>query len=199
LVSGTLDAIFALIVALYLTVDNRRILAYLVGFLPTDRRVQAQEVAGRIGVRFGGWVRGQLLLSAIVGLVILAGLSVIGVRYAFLLALLAAIGEAIPLVGPVFSAVPAVVIAFTQSPVQGFLTLALYVVVQQLENHLIVPRVMGRAVELHPLAVILALLTGGELLGVTGAILSVPVAAAISVIVDEARRERLEPAAEPPT
>ena len=192
LVSGTLNAIFVLILALYMTVDSRRILDYLVGFLPADRRTQAQDVAGRIGLRLGGWVRGQLLLSAIIGFVVLMGLSVIGVPYAVLLALIAAIGEAIPMVGPIFSAIPAVVIAFTQSPAQGFMTLALYVLVQQLENHLIVPKVMGRAVELHPLVVILALLAGGELMGVTGAILSVPVTAALSVIVDEARRGRIQ-------
>jgi predicted PurR-regulated permease PerM len=188
---GALNGIFVLILALYITADSRRILDYLVAFLPEDRREQAQRVAGHIGRRLGGWVRGQLLLSAIIGAMTLVGLSLIGVRYAVLLALIAAVGEAIPMIGPFISAVPGVAIAFFQSPLQGFLTLGLYILVQQLENNLVVPRVMSRAVSLHPLAVMLALLAGGELMGVTGAILSVPVTAALSVIVDEARRERL--------
>ena len=111
-------------------------------------------------------------------------------RYATLLAVLAAIGEVIPLIGPIFSAVPAVIIASFQSPLLGLLTLGLYILVQQFENHLLVPKVMERAVALHPLAVIIALLAGSELLGVTGAVLSVPVAAAASVVIDEAHRER---------
>jgi predicted PurR-regulated permease PerM len=195
--SGTLNGIFTLILALYITADSRRILDYMITFLPRERREQAERVACHIGLRLGGWVRGQLLLSTIIGLLTLVGLSVIGVRYAVLLAIVAAIGEAVPMVGPIFSAIPAVIIAFTQSPTQGFLTLGLYVLIQQLENNLIVPKVMGRAVELHALAVMLALLAGSELMGVTGAILAVPVTAAISVVIDELRRERLKREGEP--
>jgi predicted PurR-regulated permease PerM len=189
---GALNGIFILFLALYITVDNERIQRYLVGFLPPDRRDQALEVTGRIGDRLGGWLRGQFMLSAIIGTLTLVGLSVIGVRYAMLLSLIAAVGEAIPMVGPIFSAIPAVIIAFFQSPLQGFLTLGLYVLIQQVENSLVVPKVMERAVSLHPLAVMVALLAGAELLGVTGAILSVPVAAALSVVVDEVRREQEE-------
>ena len=113
-------------------------------------------------------------------------------RYAVLLALIAAVGEAIPLIGPIISAIPAVIVASFQSPLQGLLTLGLYILVQQLENNLIVPKVMERAVALHPLAVMLALLAGSELMGISGAILSVPVAAALSVLVREVRLGRRE-------
>lgn len=188
---GALNGIFILILALYITADSRRILSYVLAFMPSDRQPQAAHVARRIGQRLGGWVRGQLLLSGIIGLMTLAGLSVIGVRYAVLLAIVAAVGEAIPMIGPIISAVPAIAIAFTQSPLHGFVTIGLYLLIQQLENNLVVPRVMSRAVELHPLAVMVALLAGSELMGVTGAILSVPVTAALSVVVDEVRRERI--------
>lgn len=190
--SGALNGIFILILALYITQDRERIRRYIVGFLPAGRQAQAEGVAQRIGDRLGGWLRGQIILSVIIGTVTLAGLSAIGVKYAVLLALVAAIGEAVPMVGPIFSAIPAVIVAFFQSPLQGALTLGLYAVIQQLENNLIVPKVMERAVALHPLAVLVALLAGAELLGVTGAILSVPVAAAFSVVLDEVRRERQE-------
>jgi predicted PurR-regulated permease PerM len=193
IVSGTLNGLLTLILALYLTSDAERISSYLIGMLPVERQAQGRRVAERIGQRLGGWVRGQLLLSLIIGLLTLTGLSVIGVRYALLLAIIAAIGEAVPMIGPIVSAVPALLIAALQSPGQLAATLVLYVVIQQLENNLIVPRVMSRAVELHPLAVMVALLSGGELMGITGAILSVPVTAALSVVLDELRRARHTP------
>ena len=190
--SGALNGIFVLVLALYITQDSERILRYLVAFMPEERQDQVLQTAGRIGDRLGGWVRGQITLSAIIGALTFVGLSLIGVRYAVLLALFAAVGEAIPLIGPIISAVPAVIVASFQSPLQGLLTLGLYIVVQQLENNLIVPKVMERAVALHPLAVMLALLAGSELMGVSGAILSVPVAAALSVLVREVRLEQRE-------
>jgi predicted PurR-regulated permease PerM len=182
-----LDSVFVLILALYLTADAGRIRSWLLGFVPPAQRPQASRIASHVGTRLGGWLRGQILLSAIIGVIVLIGLLALGVPYAVLLALVAAIGEAIPMVGPILSAVPAVLVGLTQSPTTGLLVLALYVVVQQLENHLIVPKVMGRAVEIHPLAIMLALLAGSQLMGITGAILSVPVAAAVAVILDEFR------------
>ncbi|MGI8423866.1 MAG: AI-2E family transporter [Chloroflexota bacterium] len=189
---GLLSFIFILFLALYITSDGARIRAYFLSFLPSDRRAQAEEVTEHIGGRLGAWVRGQITLSAIIGGITLVGLAIIGVPYAVLLALIAAAGEAVPMVGPIFSAVPAVIVAFFVSPLTGFLTLGFYVMVQQVENVVVVPKVMERAVALHPLAVMLALLIGSELYGVSGAILSVPVAAAISVVVNEIRRERAE-------
>ena len=182
-----LDSVFVLILALYLTADAACIRAWFVGFIPPRHRPRASRIAVHVGTRLGGWLRGQLLLSAIIGVVVLVGLLILGVPYAVLLALVAAIGEAIPMVGPILSAIPAVLVGLTQSPTTGLLVLALYVVVQQLENHVIVPKVMERAVEIHPLAIMLALLAGSQLMGITGAILSVPVAAAIAVILDEFR------------
>ncbi len=187
---GALNFIFILFLALYLTSDADRIRRYFITFLPPDRRPQFALVTEHIGERLGGWVRGQITLSAIIGAITLVGLLLIGVPYAVLLSLVAALGEAVPMVGPIFSAVPAVIVAFFVSPFHGFLTLGLYVIVQQVENAVVVPKVMERAVSLHPLAVMMALLIGSELYGVTGAILSVPVAAAISVVVNEVRRER---------
>ena len=148
-----LDSVFVLILALYLTADAGRIRSWLLGFVPPAQRPRASRLAGHVGTRLGGWLRGQILLSAIIGVIVLIGLLALGVPYAVLLALVAAIGEAIPMVGPILSAVPAVLVGLTQSPTTGLLVLALYVVVQQLENHLIVPKVMERAVEIHPLEI----------------------------------------------
>jgi predicted PurR-regulated permease PerM len=193
LVSGLLDVLMILLLALYITTDGPRIGRYLRAFLPADRHEQAARVTDRIFVRLGGWVSGQILLCLIIGFMSWLGLVILGVPYAVVLALIAGIMEAVPNIGPIIAAVPAVMIAALTSPLQALLVLILYLIIQQLENYVIVPRVMSRAVELHPLAVLLALLIGGELLGVLGAVLAVPVTAAISVIVDEIRSERLAP------
>ena len=193
LLSGLLDVLMILLMALYITTDGPRIARYLRAFLPPDRHAQASRVTSRIFVRLGGWVSGQLLLCVIIGVVSWVGLTLIGVPYAVVLALIAGIMEAVPNVGPLIAAVPAIIIAALYSPWQALLVAILYLGIQQLENYVIVPRVMSKAVELHPLAVLLALMVGGELMGVLGAVLAVPVTAAISVIVDEIRAERTAP------
>ena len=195
LFSGLLDVLMILLLALYITTDGPRIGRYLLAFLPADRHEQAARVTGRIFQRLGGWVSGQILLCVIIGSMSWLGLVVIGVPYVVVLALIAGVMEAVPNIGPIIAAVPAVLIAALYSPLQALLVLILYLVIQQLENYVVVPRVMSRAVELHPLAVLLALLVGSELMGVLGAVLAVPVTAAISVIVDEIRSERLTPSA----
>ncbi len=185
--STVASSFLLLLITLYLIVDGPRIREYFLSFLDPSRRERVRSVADRIGVRMGGWLLGQLTLSASVGAVTFVGLSVLGVPGAVLLALVAAVGEAIPMVGPILSAVPAILVALTQSPLLALLTAVMYLGVQQVENNFLVPRIMGRAVELHPLAVVLSLLVGAELMGVPGAIVAVPVAAAISVLLDEVR------------
>jgi predicted PurR-regulated permease PerM len=193
LFSGLLDVLMILLLALYITTDGPLIGRYLREFLPPDRHEQAGRITSRIFVRLGGWVSGQILLCVIIGAVSWVGLTLIGVPYAVVLALVAGIMEAVPNVGPIIAAIPAVIVAALYSPWQALLVALLYLGIQQLENYVIVPRVMSKAVELHPLAVILALMVGGELMGIMGAVLSVPVAAAISVVVDEIRSERIAP------
>ena len=163
LLSGALNGIFTLILALYLTADSKRILRYGLAF---RRTIGSRRRRGSPTTLDSAWAAGcadSFLLSAIIGTVTLIGLSVLGVRYAVLLAIIAAIGEVVPMIGPIVSAVPAVIIAFIYSQVRGFSRWVCTLVIQQLENNLIVPKVMERAVSLHPLAVMLALLAGGGL------------------------------------
>ena len=196
LLSGLLDVLMILLLALYITTDGPRIGRYLRAFLPPDRHEQASRVTNRIFIRLGGWVSGQILLCVIIGMCSWIGLMLIGVPYAVVLALIAGVMEAVPNIGPIIAAVPAVIVAALYSPWQALLVAILYLIIQQLENYVIVPRVMSRAVELHPLAVLLALMIGSELMGVLGAVLAVPVTAAISVVVDEIRAERIVPSVE---
>jgi predicted PurR-regulated permease PerM len=191
LFGGVLYLLFSLILALYLTIDGERIRRYLIGFLPADRHDQALLITERIGARLGAWARGEAVLGAIIGGVTWVGALLLGLPYASALALIAGVGELVPNLGPIIAAVPLVLVGLLVSPTHGLLALVLAVVIQQLENNLIVPRVMSQAVNLHPIAVMLAILSGNELLGIPGALLAVPVVASLSVIVDEIQRERL--------
>jgi predicted PurR-regulated permease PerM len=190
--SGALYLLFTLILALYLTIDGQRIRRYVVQFLPFDRQEQAIHVTDRIGERLGAWARGEALLGFIIGVLTWVVALLLGLPYAGALALVAAAGELVPNLGPIIAAIPLIVVGFLSSPTQGVLALIGAVLIQQLENNLIVPRVMSRAVELHPIAVMLAILSGGELLGIPGALLAVPAVASLSVVLEEIQRERLE-------
>jgi predicted PurR-regulated permease PerM len=192
LFSGLLYFVFTLILALYLTIDGERIRRYIIQFMPFDRQDQALQVTERIGTRLGAWARGEALLGAIIGLMTWIAALLLGLPYAGALALIAAVGELVPNLGPIIAAIPLIVVGFLSSPQQGVLALVVAVVIQQLENNLIVPRVMARAVDLHPVAVMLAILSGGELLGIQGALLAVPLVASLSVVVDEVQCERLQ-------
>ncbi len=187
---GVLHLVFTLILALYLTVDADRIRRYLIQFLPFERQDQALRVTERIGVRLGAWGRGQVILGAIVGAMTLVAALALGLPYVAVLTLVAAVGELVPNLGPIIAAIPLVIVGFLTSPTHGFVALGVAILIQQLENNLIAPRVMGQAVELHPLVVMLAILVGNELLGVVGALLAVPVAASLAVVVEELLEER---------
>lgn len=189
---GLLYFVFTLILALYLTIDGDRIRRYVVLFLPFDRQEQALMVSARIGDRLGAWARGEVILGMIIGALTWVAALMLGLPYAGALALIAAVGELVPNLGPIIAAIPLIAVGFLSSPTQGILALVAAVLIQQLENNLIVPRVMARAVELHAVVVMLAILAGGELLGISGALLAVPLVASLSVVVDEIQRERLE-------
>ncbi|WIG59311.1 MAG: hypothetical protein OJF49_002058 [Ktedonobacterales bacterium] len=187
---GLLTTILTLLITFYLVVDGNRIRDYLLSFLPASQIERARRVTDTIGTRMGGWLIGQIVLSASIGIASFIALTLIGVHNALLLSVVAGVAELIPLLGPWIAAVPAVAVAFTQSPLTALLTIIAYVIIQQLESNLLAPRIMSRAVRLHPLGVILALLAGASLFGVIGALIAVPVAAAVSVLLDEARATR---------
>lgn len=130
----------------------------------------------------GLWVRGQLMLSLIVGIVTYLGLLVLNIPFALPLALIAGIFEIIPIIGPIISAIPAILVGLTLSPVVGLAVAALFLLVQQLENHIIVPMVMSKVVGLQPPIIIVALLIGAKLAGIGGAFLAVPVIVVAKII-----------------
>jgi predicted PurR-regulated permease PerM len=135
-------------------------------------------------------VRGELTLVLVIGLLSFVGLTLLGIPYALPLAVIAGVMEIVPVVGPIIAAVPAIAAALLISPVFALATAALYFVIQQLENHLIVPTVMNRAVGLNPLMTIIALMIGGRLLGIGGAILAVPIVVVLKIIITDILENR---------
>ncbi len=153
--------------------------------LPAEWRRDAWAIVGIIHEVFGKWVRGQLLLGAVVGLASFVGLTVLGFavddifgRFAVLLAIIAGFGELIPIIGPIISAVPAVLLGLTAGPVPALAALLLYLGIQLVENNFLVPKIQSDAIDLHPSLIITALVIGGAIFGLLGAILALPVTAA---------------------
>lgn len=184
-IGGIFSLAVVLVMTFYLAVYDQPMKRKIRSFLPVKYQPYSTHLINRMQEKIGLWLRGQLVLSLIIFVFALVGLSLLGVKYAWVLALLAGVTEIVPYFGPFIGAVPAVFIAFTQSPLLGLLTLILYIIIQQTENYLIVPQVMKRAVGLNPVIVIVALLIGAQVAGIVGIILAVPVTTALSVVVGD--------------
>ncbi len=182
---GVATVITVLFMAFYMLVEGPAIREGFVTLFPRRERVKVGEVLDQIGAKFGGWVGGQLLLGLIIGFAAGLGMAAIKMPFPVLLGIVAGFTELIPMLGPTLGAVPAVFLALFQPPWKLIFTIAYYALIQQFEGNFVVPRVMRRAVGLSPLLTILALVIGGKLVGIAGALLAVPVAAALQVVVGE--------------
>jgi len=182
---GLVAAISVLVLGVYMQIEGPTIKRGFLDLFPAEHHERVASVLGRIGERFGGWLRGQLLLGLIIGVVAGLGTWILGLPYPFLLGLAAGITELVPLVGPVLGAVPAVLVALFGPAWRLIAVVIFFTVIQQLEGNLLVPRVMARAVGLSPLLTIIAIMVGAKLMGILGALLAVPVAAALQVIAGE--------------
>ena len=145
-----------------------------------DRFINSLEL------QLGGWVRGQLLLMTVIGVVTYIGLTALGIPYALPLAIIAGLLEAVPNIGPTLASLPAIAIAlFTISPTMAGIVVLLYVVIQQLENNIIVPKIMASAANVSPLIAIVVIITGLKLGGVVGTLLSVPLFLFVRTIIEQ--------------
>lgn len=196
------SAFAVLFMVAYMLIDAERLRNLFLLVYPPDVRGRRRRTLIRIGKRMSGWLSAQLLLSAIIGVATFIGLTALRVPYALPLAIIAAVGELIPAIGPTVGAVPALIVALLNSRWQFWSVLAFAFLLQKVENYLIVPRVMASKVSVSPLAVFIAFMIGASLLGVMGAIMAIPVAAITQVAFDEAfvrRRERRQDAERPGT
>jgi len=189
-VSGFFGGIFSLILVLvityYMVVQDEPLKKIIRSLAPDEYVPYITQLIGKMRDKLGAWMRGQLILSLVVGLLVFVGLGLLHVKYAAALALIAALLEFVPYLGPTLAAVPALIFAFVQGgPVLFFFVLILYIVIQQLENHLLIPKIMQRTVGLNPVVSIVAILVGWKLAGVLGALLAIPVATALSVLLKD--------------
>jgi len=184
-IGGVVGVFTVLVLTFYLLLEEQGAKNFLYKYLPIQNRETYIEIMQKVGLKMGAWMRGQLFLALVVGVIDFAGLIIIGVPYALTLAVWAGLTEIIPYIGPVLGAIPAIIIALTISPIQGLLVLIFFIVVQQVESNFLVPKIMQKAVGLSPVIIILVLLIGGKLAGILGIILAVPVAATIGVFVQE--------------
>lgn len=185
LFGGLIGLVVVLVMTFYMVVQEEEALHWFKNFLPDEHQQFATRLIARVQAKFGAWLIGQLALCVAVGILYYIGLRILGVEGALVLAILGGFTEFIPYLGPILGGIPAVIVAAAQSPMHALLTAILYVAVQQTENHILVPKVMQKAVGINPVVSIVALLVGQQLFGIVGAILAIPVATACSVIAME--------------
>lgn len=190
--SGITAVITVLVFTFYMLLEGAEIKRAFLALFPPGERDRVSRVLERIGVKFGGWLRGQLLLSFTIAAIVTLGLSLLRIPYPFLLGIVAGVGELIPMVGPSLGAAVAILVALSQQLWQLVGTIAFYTLVMNVEPHFLVPRIMARVVGLSPLLTLVALLAGIKLMGILGGLLAVPVAAALQVIASEIAQEIMQ-------
>lgn len=169
------------VISFYLMMERSRLDERLKVYFG-QRAEEIKEVYLEIEKKLGHWVRSMIFLMIIIGVQIYIGLTLMGIKYALPLSIIAGLLEVVTSVGPTISAVPAVIVGLATSPLHGLLVAALYLIVQLIENNIIVPNVMKQTVGLHPLVTIISLLIGFELGGVLLAVLSLPLVLTAQII-----------------
>lgn len=194
---GALSFILIVIFSFYFAVIETGVDDFLEIVAPRKYKAYVLDLWRRSRHKIGLWMQGQLLLALIMGVLVYLTLTILGIKHALLLAVVAAVFELIPVFGPTLAALPAILIGFVDGgAVMGLVVIGVYILLQQFENHLIYPLVVTRVVGVPPLLVILALIVGAKLAGFLGIILSVPVAATVQEFVNDIRERRVFAAAE---
>lgn len=184
--TGMISIILILVITFYLVVQEDPVKIIVTSFLPSSYVPYTVNLLQRMGTKLALWVRGQIILSITIGLLVFVGLSLLGIKHAAALALIAALLEFVPYVGPTLAAAPGVFLAFTQGgAILMLFVVGMYAIIQAAENHILVPKIMQKVVGLNPVVSIVAILTGVKLAGVLGGLLAIPVATAISVFLHD--------------
>lgn len=186
--AGIFSILTVVIVSFYLLAGFNSLNHAIVGLMPQNLQTLTEKIVNEVEQKLGAWVRGQIVLSFAVGILTLITLSIVQIPYALVLALIAGILEAIPTIGPIIAAVPALIVALSISPQKAIIIVLVYILIQVLENNLLVPTVMKKAVGLSPLVVLLGIIVGGQLLGLPGALLAIPFLSAAQVVLSNLKR-----------
>lgn len=183
--NGALDAIAILVISFYLVAEEKGMKTFVASLIPAHHHEFTMGLINKIQKKMGLWVLGQIIISFGIFIFTYIGLSLMHVQYALVLALLAGLFEIVPYIGPFLSAIPAMFIGFIQYPSLAIWVAILYLLVHEVEAYVFVPKIMQKTVGQSPLLTLLALLIGYQLAGVIGIIVSVPLATALTVVVNE--------------
>ncbi|MCY7482981.1 AI-2E family transporter [Paenibacillus alvei] len=170
-------------VLFYLLKDGRRLPEYILTFLPTSLRKQSYQVMSEMNNQISSYIRGQIIVSFCIGILLYAGYLIIGLEYSLILAVIAACTSIVPYLGPAIAITPALIVALVTSPMMLLKMIIVWTIVQLVEGKLISPQIMGKTLHIHPITIIFVILTAGNLFGVVGIILAVPGYAVLKVVV----------------
>jgi putative heme transporter len=183
LISAVIEIVLVLFSALYLLLESPKIQRFILSLFPAERQAKVDDIAEEVFQSMGGFVRGAVLTALLVGLFTFIGLAIIGVRFPLVLAIIAAVFELLPYIGPFLAAIPMLIVALIESPTQALIVLGFFVVLQQLESYVLVPNIMKTQTEISPLMALLAIVAGASLGGLLGALVAIPVASALVVLI----------------
>lgn len=177
------SSVTVMILSFYMALESEQLRDIFLGLVPERHRATISRGLQLIGLQFGRYVRGQLLIATIMGVTATIGAAAIGLRFPFLIGAAVGLADCIPLVGAVVGAIPATLIALTQERWQLVAILVFFFVIQQIENNVLIPKIMSRAVRISPVVTLAALLIGGAAFGIAGALIAIPFAAALQVAI----------------
>lgn len=181
--SSIVELVVVPVLAYYFLKDWSILKDKIISLFTVDSRVKVRKIIEEMATVISAYIRGQVIISIIIGLFVFSGMYLLGVDYPLVLGLLAAATESIPIIGPIIGSVPAIMLAYLISPLLAFKVIIFYITVQLIENHIVVPNIMGHTIDLHPVIVIISLLIGSQLWGIIGMMLAVPAAAILRVLI----------------
>ncbi len=185
--SGVFSVFTTLVISFYLMLGRDKLKNEAIALIPARYQKKGIETLTQIEQKLGAWFRGQIILSFAIGFTTWVALTLLNLPFALPLALLAGMLEVVPTIGPIIAAIPAIIVALTVSPTIAISVVVFYIVIQMLENNILVPKIMQKAVGLNPIVIIVGVLMGGKFLGILGALLAVPFIAMILIIIKSLR------------
>jgi predicted PurR-regulated permease PerM len=182
---GIFSIILTFVISFYLVISRDSLYAFIRSIVPVEHQPYTVRIIKKAQQKIGHWLLAQIILGLIMSTLVFLGLWSLGIPYALAIALLAFFAEFVPVIGPTISAIPAVLLGFTNSWWIGVIVIVMFLIIHQVESNVLVPNIMRRAVGLNPLTTILAVLVGAKLAGLVGVVLAVPVATIISLFIND--------------
>lgn len=183
LFSSAIDVILVVFMSIYWLIATPALSRFALSLFPPRHRRRVNDVLNAMGRTMGGYVRATAINGIIIGVMTYIGLAVIGVQFTLVLAVLAGLGEFLPVLGPILAAIPAIAVALIESPQQAIVVTVFFIALQQLESNLLVPYIMRQQADVPPLLSLFGLLAGSALGGLLGAIVAIPLAGALRIVV----------------